>query len=140
MKLLQEGDIIELMPGHTVYASLPMHFIYENEFGNFSETARTEVTIGEPKLGLDTSFIAGRYVVTSTSIRGGGTGMGPHDVYPDGHHVDCQLLMQQGFDLPRRAMSKKYPLRVAFYQTGCFTAMIPDIASIGRAKAEWHEA
>ena len=29
----------------------------------------------------------GRYVVVKTAFEGGGTGHGPDDAYPDGHHV-----------------------------------------------------
>jgi len=73
--LLKEGDVIELAIGHTVYVVLPYHFIYENAFGCFTETSQTEVTIGESRKGLDTSFLAGRYIVVKTEFTGGGTAM-----------------------------------------------------------------
>jgi len=127
-KLLREGDIIELRPGHRVYMRLPAHFIYANRVGVFDKLAKTEVTIGAPQGGMDTAWVAGRYVVTATAMKGGGTAHGPHDVYPDGHHVKAERM-----DEDDRTV-------VEFYQTGCFTAMIPDIEPVGRAKATWHEA
>ena len=62
-------------------------------------------------LSFDTSIFEGEYRVVATAEDGGGTGMGPHDVYPNGHHVFCEKK-----DDPN--------IFVDFYQTGCFTAMI----------------
>lgn len=45
------------------------------------------------------------FTVVRTAFEGGGTGMGPHDVYPDGHHVYC--VGEDG-------------LLFSFYQSGCF--------------------
>ena len=50
--------------------------------------------------------------------------MGAHDVYPDGHHVFCV-----------KADDDK--VRVDFYQSGCFTAMIEDIKPVGKAILDW---
>lgn len=125
-ELLREGDVIEIALGHTVYIALPYHFVYDNRWGVFDQVAESAVTIGSVRKGLDTSQFVGRYVVTGTSQEGGGTGMGPHDVYPDGHRVRC-VSVEPG----------KEGLRLNFYQTGAFTAMIPDITPIGRATATW---
>lgn len=138
--LLREGDIIELREGHTVCVELPQHCCYENAFGNFAETAQTAVQIGEVRYGLNTGFLVGRYVVVNASLQGGGTGMGPGDVYPDGWHITAQRLMATKITSTGRSMSPEHPLRVSFYQTGCFTAMIPDITAVGRATAQWSEA
>lgn len=117
---LQKGDIIELKAGHTVYAQVPEHFFYENRKGSFKLT-RHDVTIGG-----EFSYLAGRYAVTHTAKDGGGTGRGPHGIYPDGHHVFCQKLDESGIE-------------VDFYQSGAFTAMIKEIEPVGKAKIKWVE-
>ena len=53
-----------------------------------------------------------RWRVEKVQKTGGGTGMGDHDVYPDGH---CVV-----------ASCGKLALR--FYQTGCFNGMVPPSA------------
>lgn len=118
MNLLQEGDIIELREGHNVYADVPKHFLYDNREGDFS-LARGDVTISG-----ELAYLAGRYIVYKTACDGGGTGMGPHDVYPNGHHVYCERVDDHG-------------VRVDFYQTGSFTATIQDIEPVGRATRKW---
>jgi hypothetical protein len=130
VSLLREGDVFEIKSGHTVYMELPAHFAYTNRQGCFTELARTEVTVGTDKNGMDTNWIAGRYVVTATSCEGGGTGMGEHDVYPDGHYVRAEKLQKSEFD---------HRAKISFFQTGAFTAMIQDIAPVGRAQAKWSE-
>ena len=117
MKQLKEGDIIELGHGHTVYADIPEHFVYSNCRGSF-ELTHHEVLLDE----LD--WLCGKYIVYKTSHDGGGTGHGPHDVYPDGHHVFCEKADQT-------------EVKVDFYQSGCFTAMIEEIEPIGRATRKW---
>jgi hypothetical protein len=117
-KLLQEGDLIELGMNHKVYAQVPKHFIYSNCRGDFTLTSG-EVYLGDENF----DYLRGKYIVTKTVMDGGGTGHGPHDVYPNGHHVFCESL-----DGKRR---------VDFYQTGCFTCMLTDIEPIGRAEKKW---
>lgn len=69
----------------------------------------------------------GEYVVLATALEGGGTGHGPHDVYPDGHNVYCQKLNSDGsFDSDG--------LKISFYQSGCFAFMIEDIAPVRKMK------
>ena len=46
LKLLEEGDIIELQSGDKVYADIPCHFIYSNWKGVFDKTGNTNITIG----------------------------------------------------------------------------------------------
>ena len=69
--------------------------------------------ISHPKLG------DGLYRVTDISMTGGGTGHGPHDIYPDGHHITLMREIDGVID-----WSKK-PKR--FYQSGCFieSVMLP---------------
>lgn len=52
------------------------------------------------------------FEVLETRMCGGGTGHGPHDVYPDGHQV-----------VARELEAKKRLVR--FYQSGCFIGMCP---------------
>lgn len=58
----------------------------------------------------------GEFLVVKAISDGGGTGMGPHDIYPDGHHVFCKKMGADG--------TYDNGLEIDFYQTGCFTAMI----------------
>lgn len=78
---------------------------------------------GEVALPKD---FAGEYVVYKTAFNGGGTGHGRFDVYPNGHHVYCEKLYEPHMGI-----------RVDFYQTGSFTAMIKDIEPVGFARLEW---
>lgn len=114
--LLKEGDVIELREGHEVYTKIPNHFLYQNMEGDWNVSGG-QVTIGKSLL-----FLKGKYIVTSTSFDGGGSTF--DGGYPDGHHVFCVKA-----DNPK--------IKVDFYQTGSFTAMIEDITPIGRAIAEW---
>lgn len=122
-KLLKKGDVIKLAKGYAVYADVPEHFVYSNKRGSFNLVHERVQLAGE----LD--YFIGTYVVLRTAMDGGGTGHGPGDVYPDGHHVFCEQLTAPH-------------LRVDFYQTGCFTAMIEDIEVVGTAvekvtRTEW---
>jgi hypothetical protein len=81
---------------------------------------------------FDTSVFAGKYIVTKTTYGGGGTGMGRHDVYPDGHEVECKKLTKDGgWDKNGR--------KISFYQSGCFTAMITpeQIQPIGKMEESY---
>lgn len=118
--MLKEGDIIELKAGHKVYADIPEHFVFSNRKGSFNLTHH-DIT-----LGGEFAYLEGRYVVYKTANDGGGTGHGPHDVYPDGHHVYCERLDDR-------------TVKVDFYQSGSFTAVIPDLQSVGRAERHWVE-
>lgn len=126
-ELLKEGDIIELVKGHKVYTQLPKHAVYINSLGDFS-TTETDIKIGdECQGGFKTDYLAGKYIVIKTSVSGGGTGHGSHDVYPDGHCVFCEKIVNKN----------DHPITVYFYQTGAFTAMIRDIKPIGKATCQW---
>lgn len=58
------------------------------------------------------------FTVTDISLTGGGHGHGPHDVFPDGHHVVAE-------DGRGR--------RVSFHQSGCFVGIVDpgDVELIG---------
>ena len=117
--MLAEGDIVEIKVGMKVYADVPEHFLYANKRGVFDKTAH-----GEAMIDGELAYLAGRYVVYKTAHDGGGTGMGPHDVYPNGHHVFCEKLEDQS-------------QKIDFYQSGSFTAMLPDLKPVGRAQRKW---
>jgi hypothetical protein len=119
--MLKEGDIIEIKKGMTVYAEVPLHFLYSNRKGVFDKKDR-----GDIKIDGQLAYLAGRYVVYKTCTDGGGMGHGPGDIYPDGHHVFCEKLENREH-------------KVDFYQTGCFTVMYPDIKRVGRAEKAWME-
>jgi len=116
--MLKEGDIIELKKGDKVYADIPEHFLYANRRGLF------KLAHGEALIDGELSYLAGRYVVYKTTYDGGGMGHGPHDTYPDGHHVYCERLDDPG-------------VKVDFYQSGCFTCMLPDIQPVAKAVRRW---
>jgi hypothetical protein len=128
MNYLKEGDVIELKEGHRIYFNLPEHFVYFNRVGVFDKMARTEITVGRLEKGMVTSFLEGKWIVTKTTLDGGGTGHGARDVYPNGHHVFIERESEEG-----------HTMKADFYQSGAFTAMIlPDeIEVVGKAKRNW---
>ena len=62
-------------------------------------------------------FEGGEFLVVETKMDGGGTGMGSHDVYPDGHHVFCKRVNLDG-------SYNENGEEIDFYQTGSFTSVI----------------
>jgi len=116
--MLKEGDVIEIKKGMKVYADVPEHYVYANRRGSFKLT-HSIVLIND-----NFDYLCGKYVVYKTAMDGGGCGHGPHDIYPDGHHVFCML-------------SDDNDVRIDFYQSGSFTAMLPNIKPIARAKRTW---
>jgi hypothetical protein len=71
------------------------------------------------KQQFDTSEYIGDYVVVSTALTGGGTGHGPHDVYPDGWYVTAKKLKGEKYDSKGKEIS--------FYQSGCFSVTNKDV-------------
>jgi hypothetical protein len=120
--MLKEGDIIEIKPGHKIYADVPEHFAFENCKGVFDKIVNKDITVkGELE------YFAGKYIVYKTTIDGTeGFVYGPLDSYSNGHHVFCESTED-----PCR--------RIHFYQSGSFTAVITDIQPIGRAELKWKE-
>lgn len=98
-RLLREGDVIEITKKH-------LQIIYKN----ISPMYR---------------FI-GKYVVYKTTFDGGGCGHGPHDIYPNGHHVFCKKLRDN-------------EIQIDFYQSGCFAGLLlpSEIKPIGKAVQHW---
>ena len=126
---LKVGDVVDLPVGFKVYATVT--YDYEKWEDVNSDTRKkvkhTGTTQDVVELGKGlwvnyahhdnprTTAKSGEYVVVRASMEGGGTGMGPHDVYPDGHHVTLRKLHQGGSYDPSGE-------KVDFFQGGCFTA------------------
>lgn len=123
-KEAQPGDIIAIKAGMHVYIDLPEHFCYANRAGVFDKLAQTDLKVGSNERGLDTNFLVGKYIVVAAHMGGGGTGHGPHDVFPDGWFVRAKMV-----NSPERTIS--------FYMSGCFTAMVPEVEVVGKAKQNW---
>ncbi len=60
--------------------------------------------------------VGNEWLVVNVAQTGGGTGHGPHDVYPDGHEVTVQMLNYGNQPDPGFTLQ--------FYQTGCFTNLV----------------
>lgn len=98
---------------------VPKALIYDNREGDWS-LSREVVTV---RGNFD--YLAGTYVVTRTAQTGGGTGHGPHDVYPDGHEVTA-------------SDTENMDSEVSFYQSGCFThCWNRPVTVIGKATQAW---
>ena len=68
--------------------------------------------------------MAGRYVVYKTTKDGGGPAY--DGARANGHHVFCENIADRS-------------IKVDFYQTGDFTAVIEDIKPLGKAVLQWVE-
>ena len=76
-----------------------------------------------PKLGsvITIPNRQGEFVVEYANWEGGGTGMGPHDVYPDGLHIKARKL-SKGRKYNRKNRSIKFVWGPSCYNTqivGC---------------------
>ena len=60
------------------------------------------------------------FVVEKAQMQGGGTGHGPHDIYPDGWYVEARRLNEDNSYNPDGELIK-------FYQSGCFNCLIPEV-------------
>ena len=107
--LLQEGDVILGEPG----------------WQDGRKNERGTITVGFSEAGKhwninpeghDETRPDAKFVVIRASMSGGGTGMGPHDIYPDGWYIEARRLNNDGTDDGKGEI-------VEFYQTGCFTCM-----------------
>lgn len=129
--LLKVGDVFELKPGMETYMYLPEKFVYQNK-PDSEDFTLTNIRVGENiysvsrKEVFDTSILLGEYVVETAHLTGGGTGHGPHDVYPDGWHISARKLKNGKYD-PEGMIA-------LFYQSGCFTAMNVNVPVIKTMK------
>ncbi|MBP6256487.1 hypothetical protein KA405_01920 [Patescibacteria group bacterium] len=77
--------------------------------------------------GANAKFLCGEYVVTATSITGGGTGHATHDIYSDGHRVTAKKLKKNGSWDPNGK-------EISFYQSGSFTCVNTDVEVVREMK------
>lgn len=125
--MLQENDVFELCDGDSVYVTnFPQAFLCDNNDFNFQPSSG-ELHINGNQRGLDTSIFKGKYVVIKTTFDGGGNS---HDGgYPDGHHVFAKKIIK---DFSGVEIISKF--EVNFYQSGCFTCMLPNKKALGVAR------
>jgi hypothetical protein len=107
---LKVGDIIELKPGHEVYAMVEARSVYANRKYSRKLT-QTNVTLNEENF----SHLLGEFVVIAAVKEAGDSD--PHDPWPGGWKVTCRSLADP-------------MIEVSFYQSGCFTAKITDIEPV----------
>ena len=124
-KTLKAGDVIKLPYGVRINAKLPAHFLY-SDCVNQWDIERGQVSLPESKdLVHPLTFLMGEYVVTHTTMDGGGEGSHNDGVgYADGHHVWCVKTDDSG-------------LEVDFFQSGDVNPQITDIIPIGRMQRKW---
>lgn len=60
------------------------------------------------------------FVVETACMQGGGIGHGPNDIYPDGWYIKARRLNENGSYNPNGEL-------ISFYQSGCFTCLIPQV-------------
>lgn len=75
-----------------------------------------------------------KFLVTNVCMRGGGTGMGPHDIFPDGLSIHAIMLTENDeYDEDGKVID--------FYLSGCFIddvmAKPEDIKVVGKMKQHW---
>jgi hypothetical protein len=125
---LTVGDVFEACNGMRVYGMIPKHFAYANR-ANDPTPAHCELTVGEIKSRdshtLDLGYLKGLYVVEHAASKGGGTGHGPHDIYPDGWHIRARKLKADSSYDP-------HGVEIDFYQSGSFTVVNPTVPVVGK--------
>ena len=78
----------------------------------------------------DSSRADAYFVVERAVLEGGGTGHGPHDIFPDGWHVSARRLDESGtYDHNGEV--------VDFYQIGCFIYMVNEVEVMGKIKMKF---
>jgi hypothetical protein len=73
----------------------------------------------------------GFWIVEKTEMTGGGTGHGPHDIYPDAWHVTARRL--EG----NEAVGKPF---VFTQDTNCFNTCIEGVKTVEKRVAKWVRA
>ncbi|QQG41873.1 MAG: hypothetical protein HYV90_01005 [Candidatus Woesebacteria bacterium] len=93
--------------------------------GNPDQPLVREVDLG----AYDPSRGNAEFIVEKASMEGGGTGMGPHDVYPDGWLINARRLSKAGVYDPDGEV-------IRFYMSGSFTCMVlpVDVAIVRHMK------
>ena len=130
--MLQEGDVIEIKREMRVYADVPEHFVHPNKQGCF------DMIHADVILGRDLEYLCGKYIVYKTTSDEGPSNF--DGAFPGGDELHHALRIN---GLPRygyhvfcvKADNEK--IKVDFYQSGHFSAMIKDIQPVGRATLHW---
>ncbi len=88
--------------------------------------------IGRDYGSVDLTRAKAEYVVIEAKMQGGGTGHGPHDVYPDGWYVVAKRLDKRRKWNPRGE-------EITFYMTGCFINLIPpeEVSIVGKISVSY---
>ena len=129
--LLKNGDVIQIEKGMKILASIPEKFLYAGRrLSDHNITGKVEVgsaisiplsentaTSGYESETFDTDIFAGEYVVIGAENTGEGSGYGERTIYPDGYKIICKKLKDGNYD--------NEGIEISFYQSGCFTAIIP---------------
>lgn len=111
---LSIGDIIEIQEGHEIYSDIPMHFLYENQKGNF-ETEHHYF-----KVEVDTLYYAGKYIVTGVDTK-------------ERTYIDCIKAAEDEY-----FEDSEVELRINFYLGSSGRhGTIEKIEPIGKAKLTW---
>ena len=68
-----------------------------------------------------------KFVIETANMEGGGTGHGPHDVYPNGWHIKARRLNNDGTYNPNGEV-------IRFFMTGWFGCMVDpkDVRVVGK--------
>lgn len=122
---LEEGDVIELKKGHTIYANIPEKYVYKDT-KKPDKQRKAEISIGEDYGGLDTSYLGGRYAVVKTTLVSNETGMELQDVIQNDHHVWCKKMFENG----------ELGEQIEFYLNGAFSAMDQGVKPIGKLNSD----
>lgn len=121
-RLLKKGDVFFIEKGQKLYTKengMREEEVIAGKASYHQEYKKDKIVVDRREYFSKAHLVSikhiippvGEYIVLHTSYSGGGCGMGPDDVYPDGWHVTAKPL------------DKEKPI-VSFYQTGCFTAML----------------
>jgi len=83
-----------------------------------------------PKVGsiITIPNYKGRWVVEYANWEGGGTGMGPHDIYPDGLHIEARKLNKAG------KYDRKNYLKKFVWGPSCYSNEIVGCEIVGKMK------
>lgn len=117
MSLLQKNDVFVILTPERVVIDSYNSLNRLNVAASYAAVAKTD----------DCEVGDSLWVVIKTEMSGGGTGHGPHDVYPDGWGVTAAEITEDGSPTGRR---------IFFRQSGCFTnELLPDAVKIVGRKA-----
>jgi hypothetical protein len=116
-QLLQLGNVFKVTDGMDVQTKVPEKYVYDNVYEG-DETTNTTIHVGEKLKGIySTKYLKGEYIVIEAQMGGGGIGMGPSDIYPDGWGITAKKLHDDGtYD--------ENGIEIKFYQSGSFNNLI----------------